>query len=118
MRKAITETQYKVKTIHFTLVLAWESSLVTQWIMGEISNTYTVTWSQIQLASSVMVLEGGKEEDSTACGGGENYHVVGEHMCIANLFLNSCKNDYIIFEIQAGWIRIPCSWIQITGSSV
>jgi hypothetical protein len=58
-----------------------------------------------------MVLGGGMEEDSIACGGCDNYHVVGEHMCIANLFLNSCKSGYIFFEILAGWIRIPYSWI-------
>jgi hypothetical protein len=49
---------------------------------------YTVMQSQIQLGFIVMAPAWGKMADSIANGGWKN-RIVGEHMCISNLFLNS-----------------------------
>jgi hypothetical protein len=54
-RKTLIETQFEVKTTIFALVPEWESSQATKWIDGwKILDTHIVTWSQVQLASSIM----------------------------------------------------------------
>jgi hypothetical protein len=50
----------------------------------KISDTYTVMWSQIQLASIVMATAWDQKMGSPAGG------MVGEHLCTENLFLNKC----------------------------
>jgi hypothetical protein len=65
----------KLKEHVFTSVNAWESSQATQWNdRWNISDTYTVTRSQIQL-TSIVITPVRWRMGST------------EHMCIANLFL-------------------------------
>jgi hypothetical protein len=53
---------------------------------GEILDSYTITESQIQLASTVMVPVWRRMMSSTAGGSRENY-CVSENMCSTHLFL-------------------------------
>jgi hypothetical protein len=47
----------------------------------------------------------------SACGGWEKCCMVGEHMCITNLFLNNFIRMKIFFEIFASWMIILNAWI-------
>jgi hypothetical protein len=41
----------------------------------------------------------------------EKYHLVGEHMCFRNLFLNTFIKTVHFLEIFAGWMRIMDAWM-------
>jgi hypothetical protein len=66
---------------------------------GRIMDAYTVTQSQIQVASTVMATMTG----STAISGLEICRFVGEHMTITNLFSNTFRKmvNFLIF-LQVG----------------
>lgn len=73
------------KKMHFSFTSCMGVFLgdIMNWWVSEFRYTYCNT-TEIQLSSAVMV-----PLWSAASGNWENYHVTGEHMPIANLFLNN-----------------------------
>jgi hypothetical protein len=69
-------------------------------MMGKSPDTYAATWSQIQLASTVMAPVWGRMV-SAASVSWEYYCIADEYMCIKNLFLSNFINVQFCLDIFA-----------------
>jgi hypothetical protein len=108
MRKILIVTLYKVKT-HFRFnscvgVFLWD--IVTWWMRFWI--LYTVTQSQIQLASPVMAPVWGRIMGSAPSDSCKNYCMVGGNIWASQMFLNNSIN--MVIKMSISWMRIPDAW--------
>lgn len=89
-KRKTQETNIESEQHIFNLVFAWEfTHMIYQIKEWKIADIYTVTQSQMRLASTVKAPAWGKTTGSAAGGGWENCHMEGEHMFITILFLNN-----------------------------
>lgn len=90
--RTITGTQYKVKItyFHFSSSIGVFLGNTAGWWMKDLKYcTYTVTWFQIQLESTVMAPVWQRTTGSSNSSGCEKYHTVNGHVHIVNNLLNS-----------------------------
>jgi hypothetical protein len=103
LQKHNTESQHV-----FALCICWS---LASGLMGE------RFWIHVTV-TALMVPAWGRTAGSAAGGGWENYHMAGEHMHIANLFLS----NIIKMIVYLSWNFLPAAWefqmpgYQITGS--